>query len=74
VATDVATVLVMAENKTLQQLQEKMTTALTSVGYSGNLPKLSLGVERNPKLLAFLEWAVDRITTENHVSLEQSKA
>ena len=67
-------VVVVAERTAGQELQERMATALASVGYSGNPAKLSQAVERNPKLLAFLEWTVGQITTENHVSLEQSKA
>lgn len=58
----------------VKALQERMTSAMASAGYSGDPIKLSAAVERNPKLLAFLEWTIEQISPENHVSMEQTKA
>ena len=54
-------------------LQDKLASSLATVGYSGVPVKLPAAVERNPKLLAFLEWTIDQITLENYISQEQSE-
>ncbi len=55
-------------------VRDGMAAALASVGYAGDRFKLTEAAERNPKLLAFVEWVIQQITPGNQVSLEQSQA
>ena len=61
----------MAAKSSVQQIEELQTRlekSLSELGYSGKMGRLPATVAGNEKVTSFLNWLIDNLTPENHLT------